>query len=288
MQTGNDIVYLNGDYPGRDEASISPDDRGFIFADGAYEVARSYYGRLFELESHIDRLKRSLSELSITGFDASLLAGISNKLIDMNNLSDKEATVYIQVTRGCAPRKHAFPVPYTAPTVYASSSLFAPPVEERKNGAGIILIPDDRWARCDIKSVSLLPNILAKQKATDAGAEEAIFVRDGEITEGSASNFAAVFSGSLVTHQDSNRILAGITKKVVIELCSQNGINIEERPIKKEELVYADEMLLLSTTREIMPVVRFDGNTVSDGKPGPVTRKLQRLFDKYIKAANNK
>ncbi len=278
------VVYLNGKYVGRDSASISPEDRGFMFADGVYEVVRSYRGRIFRIEDHVARFRRSLSEISIRGIDAGVLEDITAELVLRNGLSGVDAIVYVQATRGAAPRLHAFPAGGTPPTVYAFARRFDVPLGMISNGTRIIMVPDIRWTRCDIKSVSLLPNILARQKAEEEGADEAVFVRDGSITEGTTSNFAAVFGGGLVTHHDCGFILGGITKKVVFELCGNLDIPVERRPVKTGELIYAEEMMIMSTTKEIVPVVRYDDHAVGDGGPGPVTRRLQEAFEKIKRA----
>ncbi len=289
MAYSDETVFLNGEYLRRKDARISPDDRGFLFADGVYEVLSGYDGRLFEPQRHIQRLGRSLSGLDISGFDPEDIVGISKRLIDANGLSSYDSIIYIQVTRGAAPRSHALTSKNIAPTVYAFAKRFDRPLKKQKEGVGIIFMEDQRWSRCDIKSVSLLPNVLAKQKAADAGYEEAVFVRDGEITEGSASSFAAVFSGTLTTHPESNLILGSITRSVVIDLCISAGIEVEERPVRKEELPYAEEMMIMSTTKEIIPVTSYDGEKVSGGVPGKVTAQIQGLFNGYIRgqAAKN-
>ena len=280
MAREKQIVYLNGAYMDRGEASISPEDRGFLFADGVYEVVISYDGKLFRIEDHVARLRRSLGGISIRGVDAAILAEIAPELISRNDLGDTDAIVYMQVTRGAAPRLHAFPAEGTPPTAYAFARRFQLPIDMIRDGTEIITVPDIRWTRCDIKSVSLLPNVLAKQKAEDEGAGEAVFVRDGALTEGTASNFAAVFGGSLVTHQDCGFILSGITKKVIFEICADLGIPVQERPVRTGEFAYADEAMILSTTKEIVPVVRVDERVVADGRPGPVTLRLQKAFAK--------
>jgi len=280
MEQGKQVVWLSGAYMDRGEASISPEDRGFLFADGVYEVVISYGGRIFRIEDHVARLRRSLGGIAIRGVDAAILADIAPGLVARNDLSDGDAIVYMQVTRGAAPRLHAFPAEGTPPTVYAFARRFQLPIDMIRDGTGIITVPDIRWTRCDIKSVSLLPNVLAKQKAEEEGAGEAVFVRDGALTEGTASNFAAVFGGSLVTHQDCGFILGGITKKVVFEICGDLGIPVQERPVRTGELAYADEAMILSTTKEIVPAVSIDGRIVADGRPGPVTLRLQKEFGK--------
>ncbi|MBN2184238.1 MAG: aminotransferase class IV [Candidatus Krumholzibacteriota bacterium] len=282
MDYKKEIVFLNGQYIGREKAWISPDDRGFVFSDGVYEVLSSYNGKVFEAWRHIQRLDGSLSGLNISGFDPADILEISERLIDANNLASLDSIIYIQVTRGAAPRSHAVDQAVMTPTVYACVKRFLRPLRKQKEGVGVILLDDERWARCNIKSVSLLPNILAKQKAADSGHEEAVLVRDGVITEGSASSFAAVFSGTLTTHPESNRILGSITRSVVIDLCKSAGIEVEERPIKKEELAYAEEMMIMSTTKEILPVTAYDSVIVSDGRPGKVTMRLQALLNDYI------
>ena len=285
MRPGDETVYLNGDFVRQEEALVPALDRGFMFADGVYEVIRSYSGSLFQKEAHIDRLRRSLREIRMARKAADGIEEIFPELLERNGLSGSEALVYVQITRGAAPRTHQFPVPETAPTVYAHAVPFAPPFEQRDKGIPVILVPDTRWNRCDIKSIALLPNILARQMAEDAGAGEAVFIRDGNVMEASASTFCAVFSGTVVTHPDSNVILPGITKKVVFDLCARTGIPVAERPFREDELRRAAEMMLLSTSREVMPVVSVDGMEVGDGSPGQLTRKIQAAFSEVIRSA---
>jgi D-alanine transaminase len=284
MGSGNETVYLNGNFVRRDEALVSVLDRGFMFADGVYEVIRSYRGSLFELAAHMERLRRSLREIRMTGKASDGIEDVLPELLERNGLAGSEALIYVQITRGTAPRAHQFPVQETAPTVYAHVVPFDPPFEQRDKGIPVILVPDTRWNRCDIKSIALLPNILARQMAEDAGAGEAIFIRNGNVTEGSASTFCAVFSGTVVTHPDSNIVLPGITKKVVFDLCARTGIPVAERPFREDELSRAAEMMLLSTSREIMPVISVDGIEVGNGSPGQLTRKIQAAFSEIIRA----
>lgn len=278
------IVFFNGRFLPKDEVRISPDDRGFLFADGVYEVIRIYAGRPFMMEEHLDRLRYSLGELRITLPRQQIedLARITGELIRLNDLAQGEATIYIQVTRGEAPRKHAFPSGPTPPTLYVMASPFHPPLEKWELGVGVILVPDVRWARCDIKSLMLAANVLANQAAKERGAEEAIFVRDGIITEGTHTNVCAVFDGQLVTHPATNQILAGITRGLVLELCSRIGIPSRQAPIPVSDLPSAGELLLLGTTTQIMPVVQVDGRPVAGGRPGPVTRRLQEAFQALV------
>jgi len=276
------IVYFNGKFVSKDKVSISPDDRGFLFADGVYEVIRAYNGKLFKSNEHFERLAFSLQELRIFGIDLDKLKSVAEELMGKNHLVDGDAVLYIQITRGAATRQHAFPDEETSPTVYASVFPFQPPEDKWKTGIKIILVPDIRWARCDIKSVALLPNVLACQQAKEAGADEAVFVRDGVITEGSHTSLCAVFDGQLVTHPETNHILPGITRSVVLDLCRKLNIPVLDSPILEKELNKADELMTLGTTTEVMPVVQVDDWMVANGKPGPITRKLQQAFNQHI------
>ena len=278
-----DIVYFNTQYLPRTTVKISPDDRGFLFADGVYEVIRAYKGRLFRMDLHLKRLARSLRELKINGPSMERIAEISDALIQRNNLKDADAAIYIQITRGAAPRKHAFPKSAPSPTVYLNAFTVQPPVEAWEKGAKAITAPDIRWTRCDIKSVSLLPNVLASQAAAEAGAEDAIFIRDGFVTEGSHTNVCAVFKGRLQTHPKNNYILPGVTREVVLSLCADLNIPVSQTPISANSLPRADELMLLGTSTEVMPIVQLDNRRVSNGKPGPITRKLQEAFWRQTK-----
>lgn len=272
------IVYFNSSYVPKEKASISPDDRGFLFADGVYEVIRSYDGTLFKAGDHIERLNRSLREIGM-GFPGSCsIPEIAGELLTRNNLVQGDALVYIQVTRGAARRDHSFPDKKTPPTLYAAADPFTQQRDRWEKGFKVILLPDTRWTRCDIKSVALLPNVLASQQAREAGADEAVFVREGCVTEGTHTNVFALLDGRLVTHPANNRILAGITRKTVLDLCRELKIPCEESPIPLEDLKNAAELMVSSTTEEVTPVVALDGALISGGKPGPATRKLQQAF----------
>ena len=272
------IVYLNGDFIPKEEARLSPDDRGFLFADGAYEVFHAYEGRLFKADRHLARMARSLRELRIDGPDTDRLGEIVETLIRRNNLGEGNAVVYLQITRGAAPRKHPFPNPGTPPTVYATASPHTLPLEKQTQGIRVILTPDLRWTRCDIKSAALLPNVLAHQQAKDQGAEEALFVRDGMITEGALTNVCAVFNGQLLTYPRSPYILGGVTREVVLALCEKHNIPFQEYPVLEKDLRHADELFICNTTSEVIPVIQVDEWTVGNGKPGPITRTLQQAY----------
>ena len=273
-------VYLNGVYLDRAQAVVSVDDRGFLFADGVYEVTRARDGHLFEGERHLRRLARGLEGLSIA-LPAGLAAGlleISARLLRENKLEQGDATVYLQITRGTAPRTHHFPPPGTAPTVFLSAGRLKVPEDVRARGAAVITTPELRWARCDLKTVNLLPNVLAKQQAVAAGAFEAVFVRDGVVIEGASSNTFAVLGGVLRTHPATHRILAGITREVVLELAAELGIAVAEQPVTVEDLGGASEVMVTATTADVMPVVRVDGLVVGDGRPGPIARELHQAL----------
>ena len=272
------IVYLNGQYVPRQRASIDVDDRGFLFADGIYEVIHSYEGHLFQMDAHLQRMERGLRSLHITIDDVQAVREVAERLIAENGLTSGEATVYIQITRGSAPRTHGFPPAGTPPTVYAAATRYIPQRDQAEEGITAILVPDLRWARCDIKSVALLPNVLARQRAIETGVADAIFVRDGVALEGTASNFFGVFNGEVVTASKINYILPGVTRDVVIGLCADIGVSVREAPILENQLGEAEELFLTSTMSEIRPIVRLNGHPVGTGVPGPVTRRIQRAF----------
>ncbi len=271
-------VYLNGEFIPAEQAVVPVNDRGFLFADGVYEVARIYDGRIFKMPEHLRRLADGLAAIRIELPEIAELTGIAEHLLDANDLRAGGSTVYIQVTRGVAPRKHAFPQG-VKPTVFVAVNAYAePPLEYWTDGVAAIRYPDIRWARCDIKSISLLPNVLANNAAHEAGGFEALFVRDGVVIEGSHSNLAAVYDGTVVTFPLSNYILPGITRACVVGLCRDLAVPVREGPIYDDRLFDAQELFLLGTTTEVMPVVRVDGRAIGAGRPGPVTRRLIEAY----------
>lgn len=272
------IVYFNGQFMLKEAVCISPDDRGFLFADGVYEVIRAYHGALFHADMHFARLRRSMSELRIPVPDLAALETVCVELLERNGLLDTDARLYLQLTRGVAPRTHIFPDPPPTPTIYITAAAITPPVREWETGVKVILVPDIRWARCDIKALMLLPNILASQQAHEQGAWEAILVRDGVVMEGSHTTVCGIFNGALVTAPVTNNILGGVTRQVILEACRELGIPVKEFPIFESELPNAQELMILGTTTEVMPVVQVDDWLVGDGAPGPLTRQLQRAF----------
>ena len=276
------IVYINGEFVNDNEAKISPFDRGFLFADGIYEVLRTYNKKIFKIDEHINRLAYGLKEIRIPNFDVERIKDIVSELISLNNFQD-DCSIYVQITRGVSyPRRHSFPPQETKPTVYISAyPLFSAP-EEIENGIKILLKQDIRWTRCDIKSTSLLPSVLANQAAKESGASEAVFVRDGFITEGSHTNFFAVKNNIIYTPPLSNYILSGITRDVIKEICVKNSFDLKEVNIEQNELKKYDEFFLTGTTTEVKPVIQVDSWNVKNGKPGVITKKIQNAFFKYV------
>jgi D-alanine transaminase len=276
-----DIVYVNGEFLPRAEARVSVEDRGFVFGDGVYEVLRAINGRLFAARFHNDRLRRSLEGIRITlsrGDTPESFADIGRQLLRDNDLLSGEATVYMQVTRGATTRVHAFPPPEVAPTVYISVARFTPYAELAQTGAPVISHPDLRWGRCDLKTLNLLPNVLASQTAKERGAFEAMLIRDGVVTEGAKTNFFGVVDGALRTHPCDAHILPGITRSVLRDLASDLDIALDETPIRADEIPKLSELFLTGTTTDVMPVVRLDDKPVGKGKPGELTRRLQRVL----------
>ena len=277
-------AYFNGRFMEKDEIRISPDDRGFLFSDSLYEVIRYYPGLLFRPEAHIRRLNHGADHLRLACRDFSRLVPVARDLIRQNNLTDQDALVYIQVTRGTAPRNHPFPDPVPEPTVYMCVSGFDPAVKDRQRKTGIhaITVPDIRWARCDMKTTGLTANILASQQAAEKQAGEAIFVRDGVLMEGTHSNFMAVFDNTVTTAPLSNYILGGITRGTVLDLCRELNIRTSREPVYDNRIHLASELMITGTTTEITPIVTLNTKPVGNGTPGPVAQALQAAFSTKI------
>ncbi len=271
------IVHLNGRNLPAEEACVPVLDRGFIFGDGVYEVIPVFGGRPFRLDEHLRRLENSLAEVRIPNpHTREEWAALIQSLIEANGGGDQ--SLYLQVTRGPAARDHALPE-NPAPTVFAMSNPLRPPAPEIiEHGIEAITLDDIRWSRCHIKAISLLPNILLRQTALDAGAAEAILIRDGYATEGAASNLFVVLDGELLTPPKGPRLLPGITRDVILELAAANGIPHREADIRREDLARASEIWVTSSTKEILPVTRLDDAPVGDGRPGPVFRKMYALY----------
>lgn len=274
-----DQVYLNGEFLPQEEARIPVDDRGFLFGDGVYEVTPFYGGSPFRLHRHLARMRRGLAALRIP-FDPDGLESVHHELLERNRLSRSEmAIVYLQVTRGVAPRTHHFPEPAPPPTVYGYAKRFQrPDPGEWGKGFGAVTVPDLRWARADLKTVQLLPNVMAQQAAREGGAADALLVRDGLALEGALTNLFVVFGDLLVSHPTSNQILPGITREAILEVARERRTPVEERPIPVGDLPAASEIFFTGTTAEVRPTVRLDGDPVGTGEVGPVTRALQDGF----------
>lgn len=270
------LVYLDGQYLPQEEAKVSVNDRAFLFGDGIYEMTRAIRGRLFEEDLHWTRLQDGLRAVGIQApnVDKGRIREVYQHLLRENGLAEGDGTVYLQVTRGSAPRSHPFPSPAGEPTVYSFANRFTIPADLRRDGVAAITHPDIRWSRCNIKSVNLLPNVIAKQRAVEAGAWEAVLVRDGAITEGALTNVFGVLDGELRTYPRSNYILPGVTRDVVLELARDLNIPTRETPIFSDQVGRLEELFLTGTTTDIQSIVQLDGRQVGDGVPGRVSRAL--------------
>lgn len=271
------LAYLNGAFLPIEECKVSVLDRGFIFGDAIYELIPVYNKKPFYLQSHLNRLKRSLDQVQINNpnDDAGWLELI-DRLIDHSGLD--KLSVYIQVTRGVAPRDHAFPANVT-PTVFAMTNAW-PPINDDMyvKGLAAVTVPDMRWGRCDIKVTSLLANVLKKQEAVTGAAQEAIFIRDGYVLEGSATNVFVVKDSKVNTAPKNNMILPGITRDVVVDLLNENNIPLTEEAVTKEQLFEADEVWITSSTKECVPVTTIDAKPIGDGQPGELWKKVFSYF----------
>ncbi len=278
---GDSVVYLNGQYLRLADAKVSVLDRGFIFGDGIYEVVPFYRGKPFRMEEHLGRLERSLASIGIDpGFSRDDWRALVRDMASRSPHS--HFTVYLQITRGPAKRDHAFPKA-AQPTVFCMISPFSPPdARLREQGLTAMSVPDVRWLRCEIKSVSLLGNVLAKQQAVQAGVDEVLQFRDGFLTEGASCNVWLARDGVLLAPPLDNLILEGIRYRFLEELAAQAGIPFEARRISQSEVAQADEIMLSSATKEVLPVVQYNGEPVGNGKPGPIYTALRAAYDQIL------
>lgn len=278
------IAYVNGRYVPHREAAVHVEDRGYQFADGVYEVCEVRNGRLIDERRHMERLQRSLSELRIARpMSLPALSIVLHEVVRRNGV--RNGIVYLQVTRGVAKRDHAFPLPGTRPAIVVTASRIDPAKTERyaAEGIAVVTLPDNRWERVDIKSISLLPNVLAKQVAREQGAREAWFVgADGTVTEGSSSNAWIVTSGNeVLTRKADHAILKGITRTVLLDVLKAHDLKLVERPFTVAEAIAAREAFITSASQTVMPVVRIDGKPVGNGAPGLIATALRADFSRY-------
>jgi len=274
-------VFLNGEYLPLEEAKVPVLDRGFIFGDGVYEVVPVYSKVPFRLDEHLARLERSLAAVGIRNpYTREQWRGFVEGIVARQSFEDQ--AVYFQVTRGVAKREHAFPKDGAQPTVFMMSNpLVPPPAAQVEAGASAITAADNRWHRCDIKSISLIGNVLLRQLSAEADATETILFRDGKLTEASASNVFMVKDGVIYSPPKNELILPGITYDVVVELARANKMPLEFDDIKEAEVRAADEIWVTSSSKEVLAIVRLDGAAVGDGRPGPLFRRMYRLYQDF-------
>ena len=276
------LVYLNGEYLPLNEAKVSVLDRGFIFGDGVYEVIPSYGSKALRFKHHMQRLQNSLDAVRIENpLSNSQWQEIIDKLISDTDSQDQY--IYLHITRGVASRDHRFPEK-TKPTVFVMSNVLHPVDSELlKTGVAAVTLDDIRWQYCNIKAIALLPNILLRQQAVDKGAVEAILIRNGNMTEGAASNVFIVKNGLIRTPPKDNKLLPGITRDLIVELAKSHNLPIEETAISEKEFLQADEIWLTSSTKEILPVTKINEQQVGNGKPGPIWTDMFQNYQEYKK-----
>ena len=276
-----DIGYLNGRFSPLHEVVISPDDRGFLFGDGIYEVVRAYHGVPAFWNEHCTRLNRSAREIRLNfSFEPDAFYGLLCEGLARSGYA--EGKIYIHISRGVAPREHGFPQKIE-PTVFLSfREMSALPTAFIRGGVSAISVPDIRWDRCDIKTLNLLPNVLAKEQARTADAFEAIFIRDGKVIEGASSNIFIVKGGAIRTPERNNFVLSGVTQQCVIDLAKRDDQDVTFGDLRLDDVYQADEVFLVGTTIEILAVVNMDAKPIGDGCPGPVTYALQQQFANLV------
>ncbi|TWT12493.1 D-amino-acid transaminase [Planomicrobium sp. CPCC 101079] len=271
-----DVILHNDQFIREEELVISKEDRGYQFGDGIYEVIRVYEGNLYTAKEHIDRFYASAEKIKIViPYTKDVFHKLVYDLVEKNEINTGQ--VYVQITRGASVRQHHFPAD-TPPVLIGYTKSVERPVELMEAGVRATFIEDIRWLRCDIKSLNLLGNVLAKQEAHDRGFYEAILHRGEVVTEGSSTNMYGIKDGVVYTHPTDNLILPGITRSVILELCKKAGIQVQETAFTKSQALEMDEFFLSSTTAEVMPIIEIDGQPIGGGTPGPLTQKLQEAF----------
>lgn len=275
-------IWINGEMLPAGDARIGVEDRGFQFADGVYEVIRVYNGAPFTLDPHLARLEQSCRGIDMEPpMPRAEMAGMIQSLIARNALP--EGMVYLQVTRGHSPRNHLYPTTPVRPTIVCYTRPLPPPLKPGEGeGVKLLAVEDERWKRCWVKSIALLANVLAKNAAARAGADEAVFVSNGIVSECSASNLFAVIGGKLVTHPVGSRVLPGITRAVLLDIAVGLEIEVDERALGEEEAIRANELFITSTTREVNWVARWNDRYIGQGRCGPVTARLHRSLKEMI------
>ena len=282
MKEKKNLILVNKELLEKKDVFISRNDRGYQFGDGVYEVIKIYNGEMFTSKEHINRLYESARKIQLTiPYENDELIGMLKNLMKVNQL--KDGHIYMQITRGVAERIHQFPENGTEAVLTAYTKEMDRPLEKQSKGVKVTLVEDERWFKCDIKSLNLLANVLAKQEATVKGSYEAILHRGETVTEGSASNVFGIKDDVIYTHPATNRILHGITRKVVLDIADLNGLVIKEKAMTVKELLEMDELFLTSTTSEVMPIIQVDEQKVNGGKIGKWTKGLQREFEKLVK-----
>ena len=276
------IAYVNGEFLPLEEAKVSIEDRGFQFGDGVYEVIRVYRGHAFRLRDHLMRLIQSAQGISLP-LPLTTEEWETNIREGLKRCGYPECKVYIQLTRGTAPRDHLFPGNVRPTIVMTFREAQGLPDDYYLHGVSVMTTPDLRWAKCFIKSLNLLPNVLAKQAANEMGAMEAILIKNGCVTEGTASNVVLVKEEKLITPALSDQLLAGVTRRAILDLVRKKGIVVEERSVRQEELKQADELFLIGTTIEVLPVVKVNGEMVGNGVPGKLTTQIMEDFRTFIR-----
>jgi len=276
-----DVAFINGAFMPLAEAKVSIEDRGFQFGDGVYEVARTYGGRPFALDTHLARLDRSAKALDLTQ-PYSSVEWTDHVLEGIRLAAYPEAKIYIQVTRGVAPRDHAYSAEATPTVVMTVREFHVLDRSIQAAGVEAMTVEDIRWGRCDIKSVNLLANVLARQQVKQARVFEAILVRAGLVTEGAVSNVMIIQRGAVVTAPEGPRILSGVTRAMVLNLALREGLPVQERFVSQADLYDAEEVFLTGTTVEVLAVVRIDGKVIGNGRPGPITQRLAARFTKQV------